>query len=48
MRGAFARPVGDRALQLSIMLGTQQKARREAGLWVAALNRRQRVADAIS
>jgi hypothetical protein len=26
----------------------KQKARRKAGLWVAALNRRQRVADAIS
>jgi len=26
MRGAFARPVGDRALQLSIMIGTSTKS----------------------
>jgi hypothetical protein len=36
------------SLQRSIMIGTQQKARREAGLCVEALNRRQPVAGAIS
>jgi hypothetical protein len=34
--------------KLSIPIAPKQKARREAGLWVEALNRRQRVADAIN
>jgi len=46
--GAIARPVGYRALRLSIMIGTQQKARREAGLCVETLNRRQPIATSIS
>jgi len=34
--------------KLSVMFGTQQNARQDAGLWVEALNRRQPIANAIS
>jgi hypothetical protein len=52
---AFARPVDYCVLQLSIVPCSprscpahRQKARREAGLWVEALNQRQPITNAIS
>jgi hypothetical protein len=47
-RRAFAGRVDHCALQRSIIIGKKQKARREAGLCVEGLNRRQPVAGAIS